>query len=63
MKPYSTQNISESLVGEIIEHLLDLDYGSVEIYVTNHQVVQITRRRIKKLNNLQKALDKAPISR
>lgn len=58
MNPYSTKKISPSLVREILGHLANLDYGSVEIYVNNHDVVQITKRKIKKLNNQQKGLDK-----
>lgn len=63
MNPYSTKKISPSLVQEILEHLANLDYGSVEIYVNNHDVVQITKRKIKKLNNNQMALDKRENSR
>ena len=45
---YSTKNISKSLLDEICRDLKDLDYGSLEIYVTNHKVTQITKRQIKK---------------
>lgn len=48
---YSTAKISSKLLQEISEALLGLDYGSVEIYVTNNEVTQITKRHIKKTNN------------
>lgn len=51
MFDYSTKTISDKLFQEIKEALLGLDYGSVEIYVTNNEVTQITRRHIKKTNN------------
>jgi hypothetical protein len=48
---YSTTKISDKLLQEISEALQGLDYGSVEIYVTNNEVTQITKRHIKKTNN------------
>lgn len=48
---YSTKNISSQLLKEIKEALINLDYGSVEIYVVKNEVTQITRRHIKKTNN------------
>lgn len=63
MNPYSTKKISPLLIQEVFGHLNNLDYGSVEIYVNNHEVIQITKRRIKKLNNQQMALDKNKNSR
>ena len=51
LSDYSTQKISDKLLREISEALLNLDYGSVEIYVTNGEVTQITKRHIKKTNN------------
>lgn len=50
MSDYSTKRISDKLLQEVKESLLNLDYGSVEIYVTNGEVDQITRRYIKKTN-------------
>lgn len=50
MVDYSTQRISDKLFQEIKDALLGLDYGSVEIYVTDSKVTQITRRLIKKTN-------------
>jgi len=48
MPDYSTKKLSEKLFQEIKEALLGLDYGSVEIFVTDSLVTQITRRQIKK---------------
>jgi hypothetical protein len=50
MGDYSTINISQKLMDEIKNGLKDLDYGSIEIYVVDNQVTQITKRRIKKTN-------------
>lgn len=50
MLDYSTKKISDKLFQEIKEALLNLDYGSVEIFVTEGEVTQITRRHIKKTN-------------
>ena len=61
MGDYSTKNISQKLMDEIKNGLQDLDYGSLEIYVVDNQVTQITKRRIKKTNQktgVKKALDK-----
>ena len=49
---YSTKLISKRLIEEIISSLKNLDYGSLEIYVVNNQVTQITKRQIKKTNNI-----------
>ncbi|HUW22093.1 MAG TPA: DUF2292 domain-containing protein [Candidatus Bathyarchaeia archaeon] len=49
---YSTKSISHHLLEEIIDSLKNLDYGSLEIYVVDHQVTQITKRQIKKTNHL-----------
>lgn len=45
---YSTKKISDKLLEEIKETLSNLDYGSVEIYVINSEVNQISKRHIKK---------------
>jgi hypothetical protein len=46
---YSTQNISPKLIDEIQAALKSVSpYGSVEIYVQNSTVTQITMRNIKK---------------
>jgi len=52
MGDYSTKNITQRLIKEICEALRNLDYGSVELYVQNGEVTQITRRHIRKTNNL-----------
>lgn len=48
-RDFSTQEISPQLVAQIIEALKDKAWGSVEIYVENYNVVQITQRTITKL--------------
>jgi len=47
---YSTQKISPNLVSKIVEVLKNKAYGSVEIYIENFNVTQITERTITKLN-------------
>lgn len=51
MSEYSTKDISKQLIAEIKDVLRGLDYGSVEIYVQNGEVTQITKRHIKKTNS------------
>jgi hypothetical protein len=46
---YSTQQISPALISQIIEAIKNKAYGSVEIYVENHTVTQITERTINKV--------------
>lgn len=49
MKDYSTKRISKDLVDELVEALKNIrGWGSVEIVVQDHRVVQITERNIKK---------------
>ena len=49
MNKYSTVSVSKDLVEEIIQALRSVsDYGSLEIYVQNNLVTQITVRNIKK---------------
>lgn len=46
---YSTIKISDTLLDEISDALKNVrGWGSVEIYVQNNEVVQITERSIKK---------------
>ena len=45
---YSTQRVSSQLLEEIKTALDTIRYGSVEIYVQDKQVTQITVRSIKK---------------
>jgi hypothetical protein len=52
MATYSTQKISERLLVEVKNALGSVKtYGSVEIYVQNGVVTQITVRNIKKTNS------------
>lgn len=52
---YSTKRISEALVFEIKKSLKSVkSYGSVEIYVQNGCVTQITIRNIKKTTGTMK---------
>lgn len=46
---YSTREVSQELVNEITEALMNIrGWGSIEIYVQDHEVVQITERNIRK---------------
>lgn len=57
MMDYSTKQISDKLLKEIIEALKNVrGWGSVEVIVQDHKVVQITERSIKKTIN-------SPVSR
>ncbi len=52
MPDYSTKHISEKLLEEVIEALKNIrGWGSVEIFVQDFKVVQITERNIKKTEN------------
>lgn len=46
---YSTQQISPALISQIVEAIKNKAYGSVEIYVENFTVTQITERTINKV--------------
>lgn len=46
---YSTQKITPQLISHIVDALRNKSYGSIEIYVENYSVVQITERKITKL--------------
>ncbi|MBI5044408.1 MAG: DUF2292 domain-containing protein [Candidatus Levybacteria bacterium] len=51
MNDYSTKEVSKELIDEVTEALKNVrGWGSVEIYVQNYKVVQITERNIKKTN-------------
>lgn len=45
---YSTKKVSQELIDEIKNALHSVDYGSIEIIVTNRVVTQISKRNIKK---------------
>lgn len=52
MNDYSTKKINQELMDEITEALRNIrGWGSVEIYVQDFKVVQITERNIKKTSN------------
>ena len=60
---YSTQNISESLIVEIKSALQSVkNFGSIEIYIQNGVVTQITVRNIKKTNSIPQKSDLWPIT-
>lgn len=55
IETYSTNSISETLVDEIRQALKHVSpYGSVEIYVQDSVVTQITVRNIKKTTQVTK---------
>lgn len=57
MKDYSTKNITNELLGEIVEALKNIrGWGSVEIFVQDFKVVQIIERNIKKTNQVHNAV-------
>lgn len=47
---YSTKSVSSTLLREVERMLLGLEYGSVELYVSDSIVTQITKRQITKTN-------------
>lgn len=52
MKDYSTKKVSRELMEEIVEAVKNIrGWGSVEIYVQDYKVVQITERNIRKTNS------------
>lgn len=46
---FSTQKITPQLISQIVDALRGKSCGSIEIYVENYNVVQITERKITKL--------------
>ena len=48
---YSTKSISSELLETIANSIRGKSYGSVEIYIQDSQVTQITERVITKVNN------------
>jgi len=46
---FSTQKISPQLIAQIVDALRNKAFGSIEIYIQNFKVVQITERTINKL--------------
>ena len=47
---FSTQSVSPQLVSQIVDALKNKAYGSVEIYIQNYRVTQITERTITKVS-------------
>ena len=47
---YSTQKIKPQLVSQIVDALKNKAFGSVEIYIQNYRVTQITERTITKVS-------------
>jgi hypothetical protein len=45
---YSTKNVSSQLLNEIKAALQSVNFGSIEIYINDNSVTQITTRTIKK---------------
>ncbi len=54
MKPKSTKTISQDLVDEIKKAISNIKWGSIEIFVQDSMVVQITERSIKKMSERTK---------
>jgi hypothetical protein len=53
MADYSVRRVTTDLVDEIKQALKSVKgWGSVEIYVQDHRVTQLTTRNIKKTNHL-----------
>lgn len=53
MNDHSTKKIDPQLLTDIVDALKNIrGWGSVEIYVQNFKVVQITERNIKKTNSM-----------
>ena len=52
MVDYSTKRVTDQLLVEIKQAIKNIrGFGSVEIYVQDHKVTQITERNIKKTNH------------
>lgn len=58
MKPYSTKEVSDTLLEEIKKALMNIKWGSLEIFVQDSFIVQITERNIKKMDNESKSRHK-----
>ena len=48
---FSTQKITPQLISQVIDALKNKAYGSVEIYIQNYTVTQITERTITKVSS------------
>lgn len=49
---YSTQQVNKDLMVEILTSLKNIHWGSIEIYIQDSQVIQITERHIKKMKGI-----------
>jgi len=59
---FSVRRPTKKLMDEIRKTLTRIQgYGSVEIIIQNHHVVQITERHIKKVNNINNGSDNTRI--
>lgn len=58
---FSTQKITPQLITQIIDALKNKAFGSVEIYVENFSVTQITERTITKVARRNNMAKKIPI--
>lgn len=54
---FSTLQITSQLISQLVDAIKNKAYGSVEIYIENYQVTQISERTITKL---KKAENKEP---
>ncbi|OGE05581.1 hypothetical protein A3B51_01005 [Candidatus Curtissbacteria bacterium RIFCSPLOWO2_01_FULL_41_18] len=57
---FSTQNITPQLIGQIVDALKNKAFGSVEIYIQNYKVTQITERTITKVASLVESRRASP---
>lgn len=51
---FSTQKITPELITQIVEAIKNKAFGSVEIYIENYNVTQITNRTITKMRPKEK---------
>jgi len=52
---YSTKRVSKQLLGEVLSSIKSIEgWGSVEIFIQNFVVTQITEKNIKKPNGIVK---------
>jgi len=51
MVDHSTKKVNRNLINEIKQALKNVRWGSVEIYIQDKKVVQITERHIRKTNH------------
>ena len=54
MKVYSTKSVNTDLLEEIKQAITNIRWGSVEIFIQDSLVVQITERNIKKMSESEK---------